>query len=462
MGYARDVLGATVTPQQAEIAARLSEPPYRVLVPSANNVGKTFSAGWLINHRHDSYDPGIVLATSSTARQVKTQLFKEVRRLRPFGLGLQPRAPYIGHKEDHFVLGFSTNKADSFQGHHEGALTIIMDEATGVDSQFWDRAETMFQAMPGHGWVCFYNPNDTTTAAYAQESGGGWHVCRLSAVQHPNIAAELEDLPPPVPSAIRLERLRQRIAKGCEPCGQTKQDETCFEFDGQWWLPTDPLIEVQALGRWPSTSQQAVWSEQEWKKCLRSEEIYDDWPVQIGCDPARRGSNKIAIAVRKGLSLIHLEKLPSSLKSPAIADHLRSLCYRYAPPGTNPKEVPVLIDDTGGYGSGICDYPEGYNFVGVVNSRAAMEPTLYPNTRCELWWCAKIAADEGGFILGDLKYGEHLLPELQADFLAARYAFDSKDRRVIESKDSIKERIGRSPDLADTVCLAWYPHWGQI
>ena len=462
VGYARDVLGATVTPQQAAIAAALAAPPFRVLVPSANNVGKTFAAGWLINHFHDTYDPGIVLATSSSYRQVRTQLFKEVRRLRPFGLGLQPKSPLIEHTPTHFVLGFSTNKADAFQGHHETNLLIVMDEATGVSAEFSDRAETMFQGRAGFGWVNFYNPNDITSAAYAQEQSGGWTICRLSALDHPNIVAELRGEPPPVPGAIRLDRLLARIASDCEPCGHAPADDTCFEFppcSDAWFKPVSPLFEVQVLGRWPTRSQYAVWSREEWDACLRAEEVGADWPVQIGCDPARGGTNKIAVAVRKGLALVSLEQLPSSLRSNEIAAHLRRLCKRWAPEGVSPREVPVLIDDTGGYGSGICDYPEGHSFHGIVNSCKATDPGKYPNVRSELWWNVKLAADQGGLALGNVATGADLIDQLRGDYLAARYALDSSNRRVVEGKENIAARLGRSPDLADAVALAWYPHY---
>lgn len=464
-GYAADVLGASLTPQQEEVARCLLAPPYRVLVPSANKVGKTFAAGWLLNWFHDSFDPGLVLATSTTYRQVKNQLFKEVRRLRPVGLDLLPRAAEIRHRADHLALGFATNKADAFQGNHEGALLIFMDEATSVPAEFAERTETMFSGVPGHGWVAFYNPNDPTTWPYAAEQGGGWHVVRLSALDHPNVAAELRGGPPPFPAAVRLHRIRDRVERECADCGAEPADDSCFEFppeSGRWWKPVKPVFEPQVLGRWPSVAQQGVWSEQDWRRACEARPVDPDWPVQIGCDCARFGDDSTAVAVRKGAHLVHLEEhaassWPDRRISFHTAERLRWLCHAYAHPGQREKEIPVLVDDTGGYGSGVVDYPQGYDFVGVSSSEQARDPAKYPNRRSELWFTAKLAADGGGFNVSQLRVGRHLLDKLKLDMLAVRYSLDQKNRRVVEGKKQLKARLGRSPDLPDGVDLAWYP-----
>ena len=474
-GYARDVLGFTPAPRQLDIAAALLRPPHRVLVPSANKVGKTSASGWLINWHHDSFNPGVVQATSSSFRQVQTQLFKEVRKLRPFFLGLQPRSPEIAHLPNHFALGFSTNKADSFKGQHEAALFLLFDEATGVHSDFWDAGETMFQPGPGMAWLATYNPHDTTTPAYAAEQGGGWAVVRLSALEHPNIAAELRGEPPPVPSAVRLARVEARILRQCERCEPGTEGaflwpplpvvgvvpENAGSVPWGWYKPVDPLFEVQVLGRWPSGGTRAVWTPADLRAARLIVEVDPAWPVQIGCDMARGGGNKIGIAVRKGVAVKVLRTLPSTTKSPEVAAELRSLAWEWAPPGTDPKAVPVLIDDTGGYGSGVVDYPDGYNFHGINSSRTARDPEKYPNTRSELWWTTKLAFDGGAFGLGNVEQGRELVPTVEQDFTAARYSLDGKGRRVVEGKDAMSARIKRSPDLGDAVNLSYFPVPGE-
>jgi hypothetical protein len=463
-GYARHVLGLTLTPQQLSLTGPLFEPPFRLLVPSANKVGKTVAGAWLVNWFHDSFDPSVVLATSATFRSVRTQLFKEVRRQRPFGLDLKPRAPEIFHRDNHQVVGMSTKNPDSFQGQHEGRFLLLMDEATAIPAEIADRAETMFSGVPGHSWLCYYNPNDPTTWPYAAEQGGGWHVVRLSALDHPNVAAELRGEPPPYPGAVRLHRVKDRIGKECEDCGTTKADETCFEFppgSNRWYKPVDPRFAPQVLGRWPSQSQTAVWSERDLEKALAAPPIDPTWPVQIGVDMARFGSNRIAFAVRWGTHVVHLESRPHTSwptrrVSYHAAERLRELCHRYGPPaGMRPQQVPCLVDDSGGYGSGVCDYPEGYTFVGVNSAESARDPGKYPNKRSELWFVTRLAADMGAFYLA-VGEGRHLVDELRADLLSARFTPDKRNRLVVEGKQQVKDRLGRSPDLADSLNLAFY------
>lgn len=469
--YAADVLGADLTDQQTAPARALLEPPYRVLVPSANNVGKTFLLGCLVNWHHDTHDPGIVLCTSATYRQVVTQLFKEVRRLRPNGRGLKPRGPEIFHTPRHFVIGYSASRPDAFQGHHEGAVFVVMDEATGVPTVMADRAETMFGGHPGHAWVATYNPNDPTTWPYAAEQSGGWAVKRLSALDHPNLAAELRGDPPPYPGAVRLHRVEERTAKECEDCGRTRHDETCFEwppapsphsrFDRpRWWKPVKPEYDPQVRGRWQQQATNAIWSEADKRRCSQAVPIDPDWPVQIGLDCARFGGARWAFAVRKGTALIHLEchtHWPTRQVSRHAADRLRELCYRYAPPGVNQREVPCLIDDTGGFGSGVTDHPEGHAFYGINSSSAATEPAKYANRRSELWFNARLAADAGGFFTGSCGVGAELVEGLWQELTAVRYTLDAKNRRVAEGKAAVSERLRRSPDLADALNLAWFP-----
>ncbi len=84
---------------------------------------------------------GIVLTTSPTQRQVRTQLWSEVHRAVE-----RARVPYPKLKttelkfrdDNNFALGFSTNQAENFQGYHGKQVLIIADEAPGIESGIWD------------------------------------------------------------------------------------------------------------------------------------------------------------------------------------------------------------------------------------------------------------------------------------------------------------------------------------
>src|SRR5262245_7954298 len=59
--YARDVLGVQWWQKQAEIAALLLQPPYRVLVKAAHSVGKTYLAAGLVSWFFRCFAPSAVI-----------------------------------------------------------------------------------------------------------------------------------------------------------------------------------------------------------------------------------------------------------------------------------------------------------------------------------------------------------------------------------------------------------------
>ncbi len=91
--------------------------------------------------------------------------------------------------------------------------------------------------------------------------------------------------------------------------------------------------------------------------------------------------------------------------------------------------------------------------VGVSVAERAKEPDRFPNRRSELWWALRDALhpDDGWLTLPDDD-------RLRADLTQATYRIDSKGRTVVEGKDEMRKRLGRSPDYADAVMLALSPH----
>ena len=74
-----------------------------------------------------------------------------------------------------------------------------------------------------------------------------------------------------------------------------------------------------------------------------------------------------------------------------------------------------------------------------------------PNIRSAMYWYMREALDPD--------HGDNLAlppdPELLADLCAPRFEVRASGI-VVEAKEKLKERIGRSPDAGDAVCLAHY------
>jgi len=137
--FATAVLGVVLWERQLEILHSIQN-YRRTAIKSCHGVGKTYAlaiaALWWVTR----YSDGIV-TTSSTFRQVKTQLWSEIHRLIA-----QARVQYPQLKnaelrlrdESNFALGFSTDRSANFQGYHGRHVLIIADEAPGIESSVWD------------------------------------------------------------------------------------------------------------------------------------------------------------------------------------------------------------------------------------------------------------------------------------------------------------------------------------
>jgi hypothetical protein len=138
--FATHVLGVTLWARQIEIL-RSIQARRRTAIKACHAAGKTFTLAiatlwWLTR-----YSDGIVLTTSSTQRQVKTQLWNEIHRLVAAAKVPYPRFRTTELKlrgENNFALGFSTDRTENFQGYHGKHVLIIADEAPGIESGIWD------------------------------------------------------------------------------------------------------------------------------------------------------------------------------------------------------------------------------------------------------------------------------------------------------------------------------------
>lgn len=454
-GYAAQVLGVTWWHKQQEIAQALLTPPYRVLVKACHSVGKTFLGGGLVNWWYDSFDPGIVLTTAPTDRQVKDLLWKEVRVQRRGRGGFRGTLmPRLESSPDHFAHGFTAKDGDSFQGHHSEHLLIVFDEAVGIDPVFWETAESMFSGQ-GHGWLAIFNPTDTSSQAYLEELTGNWHTISLSALDHPNIAAELAGLPPPLPAAVRLGHLERWLKAWFRPVNGTpkRTDVEWPPHSGQYLRP-GPLGESRVLGRWPSQATNSVWSDGAWQEAERNELEEPNEAPEIGCDVARFGDDYTSIHVRRGSVSLHHENA-NGWGTDETAGRLKQLADRWGQHcGIEGRHVLVKIDDDG-VGGGVTDQRGDYQFVGMSAASKPMDEEGYPNRRSEVWFALAERAEEGRLDLSRLS--PDIRREMRRQAMAPLWKVDNQGRRVVEPKSDTKKRIKRSPDDMDAMNLAYAP-----
>jgi len=458
IGYARDVHKLELTPKQGEILLGLISPPYRVLAPSANTQGKSFIGALAVSWWYDTRPVSIAITTANTQAQVEEILWGYIRSQRT-NAGLDgfrsAVAPRLWSSPDHWARGYTANTGTSFHGRHNERVLVVIDEAVEIGNDMLIAAESMLQGEE-YAFLCLYNPTDPTSIMRRlEDNASGYRIVRLSAMEHPNVIAELEGKPRPFPGAVTLEWVRNTILTHSEetPAPSTLENlpKNIIQFEGKWYR-LGGEVEARVFGNWPSEGEFSVWSQLVWDKAC-STVLPFTGNIQIGVDVAWYGKDRTVFAVRRGGTLERIKSVQgwSPEQTNAYAKELAwEVGHKYNVPE---KTIPIVVDDIGLGGKVMaCDF-DGYKFLGLSVSERALDEEHYPNKRSELWIELAHAARNGQVSFKMMS--KEVLRDLKNQFFSAKYTYRGS-QKVVEKKEKQKEYLGgRSPDEADAVMLAY-------
>ena len=174
-------------------------------------------------------------------------------------------------------------------------------------------------------------------------------------------------------------------------------------------------------------------------------------PLVIGVDPARFGDDATAICFRKGRQVFKVSKYRKQ-SVVDVANIVTSIIIDHKPARVNV--------DVGGLGAGVYDIliDRGYeDTVRAINfGSEAQDKEKYGNRRAEMW------ARLNDWLNADLPVSivdpDNLV---LIDLTAPEKKYDRLQRLLLEPKEDIKKRIGRSTDVGDAIALtfaeAFYP-----
>lgn len=173
----------------------------------------------------------------------------------------------------------------------------------------------------------------------------------------------------------------------------------------------------------------------------------------VGVDVAQGGADKTVLVARHGqwFSEPVVRRGEDTPDGPSVA----ALVVQTMRDGAE-----VIVDCGGGFGGSAYDHLKQQNVpvVSFVGSRASSAKTkdgtlAFVNQRAESWWRFREALDP--------VMGEGLAippnPELLADLTSVSWKLTSRGIQL-ESKDDLRKRLGRSPDMGDAFVLAWLRH----
>ena len=162
-------------------------------------------------------------------------------------------------------------------------------------------------------------------------------------------------------------------------------------------------------------------------------------PKILGVDVARYGNDKSVIFRRQGIAAFE-PKVLKGLNNMEFAGQVAREIEEWTPDA-------VFID--AGRGEGVIDRLRQIGHrVTEINFGGLAVSTKYQNKRAEMW-----------FEMADWVKTKGCIPknnELVNDLAAPCYVFSNSSNRIqVESKEIIKARLGKSPDLADALALTF-------
>lgn len=440
--FARQALGAPCWSRQVEVLQALAKPNARVAVKSGHKTGKTRLGGVALHWFAHTFRRARAVFTGPTFPNIQNVIWPEVRRLHldaskggmPLGGRLfDDLTKGIVLPNGSQIFGITVRDPEAMAGISGENLLFLVDEASGVDQRVYEAifgntsggARVLLLGNPTRVAGVFYDAFHTKRAA--------WETFTIDSRQTPNFDPALPD----IPGLARPEFV---------------------EWAKEQWGEGTPQWDVRIAGNFPRLGDKNVVSLGAVEDAkARAEERTEEpvGPLRLGVDVARFGDDASVIAAVRGNTLVTMRPL-HGLDVVDVAGKVLELAGQLRDPTEGPPQVNV---DVIGVGGGVVDvlarHADQVQVVGVdVGSSPTSQPALGPGyslLRDQLWFGVAEWLDGGGELTAVPD-----VAKLEAELVAPEYDFDARGRYKVEPKAKTKERLGRSPDRADALCLAVY------
>lgn len=411
----------------------------QVGVASCHEIGKSFIASTTACWWIDTHPPGeaFVVTSAPSDKQVKAILWREINRLHT-RIGLAGRTNltewFIGKE----MVAFGRKPADydptAFQGLHARYLLVILDEACGIPPELWDAASSL--AANIHGKIFAIGNPDDEHSRFADNClrDNDWKTIFVGYEDTPNFTDEhvSESLKEMLISPRWVEERKRKwgeesaifISKcrGRFPIGQSpfvvipvSMVEKCRWLDFPEGNKVIGGLDIGAGG------DRTILRERRGMKVGRE-------AVFINADPMKT----IGLVVDKinewGITKVNYDPIGVGW---ALGGRLKELSSIHNPTSNetthNAEIVPVNV------------------------AEQASDPDRFFNKRAELWWRGRELSRLG---LWDLEFvDDDTIQELTTPLYEL---MDSKGKIKIQPKDEIIKVLGRSPDSAESLLLAFW------
>lgn len=439
-GYEEHQWDGTVNPL-AKVLTSLSEQK-NVAVESGTGTGKTFIGGAAVLWFLDVY-PGCTVVTGAPKEaQLTLHIWKEIGKFWPLFQKLHPKAelgklrilmdpPFVEWAATGFScqVGAGEESATKAQGFHAKDMLIITEETPGMDPAVMTAFENTCGA-DNNLRLAFGNPDSQTDQLHKLTQDPAFVAIRISALDHPNVVCGDTNIVPGATSQRSVDNRANKYGKDSRLYlsrvrGICPQESSDALIRWQWLydatrMPPERVLAIQQTG-----------------------------PTALGVDVANsQNGDRASICAGVGGRIIEVPSWQCPDANRFATDRVIPYINMMH---VHQKRVGV---DVVGVGVGTFNEAKrvGYQLQ-PLNGGTKMIPQrnteeLFNNLRSQMWWAFRV----------DLLAGEiHPPPdeELFQDLCEPRWTTQA-GKIVVESKEEIKERLGRSPDKGDA---AVYWNW---
>lgn len=489
IGFAEDVLNVSLDTWQCRFLEAVRDHS-KVAVRSSTGQGKDFTGAiailWFLSQFWKAYCP----CTANSQDQVEKILWKQFSELLTGSNGLleifEWTATTIKHREfpaewlafaktsAKKVSGGGERHAEGSAGHHADNMLILLDEASGIEEEFWQAYEPTLTG-PNNKIIAIGNPNRLSGSFYQI-----WHKARVAGFwQRFTIAGRTS------PKAV---------ADGNFFVSHRGNQSGNHDYLIAKWGANHPIVQSKVFGVHPTVAGGQVGFS--WDEVMaarnRSIEPGEHDAVQIGIDASGGGKDRTVYFVRRGRRFRFIVERPQSTHH--IVDKILEIADS-EPDATAERYdfQPLVVPDDGGLIdlSGWLKKAGYKNVRGVHFGGSPRNKKLYHNLAAEMWLddlkrfflcetcsrpfeahfddpvnhahqgdarcfiCEPCTAYLPGIDLPGDDAGEDA-DELLSQLITREWFFTGKERiqRAIQPKDEIRKDTGKSPDHADALCLS--------
>ncbi|MGW1676022.1 LAGLIDADG family homing endonuclease [Saccharopolyspora sp. NPDC002376] len=410
----------------------------RSMIPTHN----THLASRLVLWFLDTHPPQdtMVVTTAPTSHQVRAVLWRYIRQGHEAasmpGIITQSQVPEW--KIDGNLVGYGRRPADhqrsAFQGQHAEHMLVVLDEAGGIPKWLWDAADSLMTGSDNH-LLAIGNPDDNASHFHTVSTKEpGWARHHISAFDAPAFTGEQ------IPAEMALKLVQREWV-------EDKQVR---------WGESNPLYRAKVLGEWVDSEDALIplsWvraANQRWIAWDEAGRPPQPGRLVLGVDVARYGEDSTVIAHRHGDVITHLDR-HDKLDTTQTTALVTAALYN------QPKAIANV--DVIGVGAGVVDQLRAlgmpvapFNAASGTRRRDATGSWQFPNVRSASYWNLRELLDPAN----DSQIALPPDDELTAELTIPKWDIRAGGRLVIEDKDSIRKRLGRSTDSADAVVQAFW------